>query len=256
MKPHLTYMWIESTLHSTVRRRIVSPPGYQSPALGDSVPVPGSQEAQREPPQPRVSISKLSRIPRLFASAILTSRTRREVDNGNRISQGWGHRGLHQDEVLECPITEKMRQVSSNYVPCQLTTNSLPSTSPKPFRSQTDGTPPCSHTKPSLVRVPAAFEGDDTGNDPSKSPIARFPAALEDYKPEDSSSVATLVALSRPVSRTTDSCQSTKARSTLSARSSLPHHERYAQYLYSILDYSVTSVTHFWVPMRLSNSLN
>ena len=233
-------MWIESTHLSTVRRRIVSPPGYQSPALGDSVPVPGSQEAQRVTLQPRVTTSKLSRVPRLFASAISTSRTRREADNGNRISQWWGHRGLHQDEVLECPITEETRQVSSNYVPCQLTTNSLPSTSPKPFRSRTDGTPLCSHTKPSLARVPAAFEGDDIGNDPSESPIARFLAAFEDYKPEDdSSSVATLVALSRPVSRTTDSCQSTKARSTPSARSSLPHHERYAQHLYSILDYSV-----------------
>ena len=135
---------------------------------------------------------------------------------------------------------EETRQVSSNYVPCQLTTNSLPSTSPKPFRSRTDGTPPCSRTKPSLALMPAAFEGDDTGNDPSESPIARFPTAFKDYKPEDnSSSVATLVAPFRPVSRMTDSCQSTKAWSTLSARSSLPHHECYAQHLYSILDYSV-----------------
>ena len=103
-----------------------------------------------------------------------------------------------------------------------------------------DGTPPCSRTKPSLACVPTAFKGDDTGNDPSESLIARFPAAFEDYKPEDdSSSVATLVASSRPVSRTTDSCQSMKARSTLSVRSSLPHHERYAQNLYSTLDYSV-----------------
>ena len=135
MKPHFTYMWIESTLHSTVRRCIVSPPGYQSPALGDSIPVPGPQETQREAPQPRVSTSKLSRVPRLFASAISTSRTRQEVDNGNRISQWWGHRGLHQDEVLECLIMEETRQVSSNYVPCQLTTNSLPSTSLKPSRN-------------------------------------------------------------------------------------------------------------------------
>ena len=130
--------------------------------------------------------------------------------------------------------------MSSNYVPCQLTTKSLPSTSLKPSRNRTDGTPPCSRTKPSLARVPAAFEGDDAGNDPSKFSIARFPAASEDYKPEDdSSSVTTLVASSRPVSRTTDSCQSTKAWSTLPVRSSLPHHERYAQNLYSTLDYSV-----------------
>ena len=87
MKPHYTYMWIESTHHSTVRRHIVSPPGYQSPALGDSVPVPGSQRAQRVTPQPGVTTSKLSRVPQLFASAISTLRTRREADDGNRISQ-------------------------------------------------------------------------------------------------------------------------------------------------------------------------
>ena len=80
-------MWIESTRLSTVRRCIVSPPGYQSPTLGDSVPVPGSQEAQRVTLQPRVTTSKLSRVPQLFASTISTSRTRREANNGNRISQ-------------------------------------------------------------------------------------------------------------------------------------------------------------------------
>ena len=79
-----------------------------------------------------------------------------------------------------------------------------------------------------------------SGNDPSESPIARFPAAFEDYKSEDgSSSVAMLVASSRLVSRMTDSCQPMKAQSTLSVRLSLPHHECYAQNLYSTLDYSV-----------------
>ena len=229
-------MWIESPHLSTVRQHIVSPPGYQSPTLGDSILVPGPQEAQHVTPQPRVTTSKLSRIPRLFASVILTSRTHWEADNGNRISQWWGHHRLHQDEVLECPIMEETWQVSSDYVPCQLTTNSLPSTSPKTFRSQTDGTPPCSHTNPSLVRVPAASEGDNTGNDPSKSLIVCSPAAFKGY---DSSSFAILVALLRLVSRTIDSRQSTKVQPTLSVRSSLPHHERYAQRIYLILDYSV-----------------
>ena len=80
-------MWIESTHHSTIRRHIVSPLGYQSPTLGDSVPVPGSQGAQCVTLQPGVTTSKLSRVPQLFTSAISTSRTRREADDGNRISQ-------------------------------------------------------------------------------------------------------------------------------------------------------------------------
>ena len=79
-------MWIESPLYSTVRRRIVSPPGYQSPALGDSVPVPGSQEAQHVTLLPGVTTSRLSRVPRLFASIITTTRTRREADNECKIS--------------------------------------------------------------------------------------------------------------------------------------------------------------------------
>ena len=137
--------------------------------------------------------------------------------------------------------------MSSNYVPCQLTMNSLPSTFPKPFRSQTDGTSPCSHMNPLLACMPAASEGDDTGNNPSESSIAHFPTAFEDYNLEDdSSSVATLVAPSRPVSCTIDSCQSAKAQSTLPARLSLPHHERYAQCLYLILDYSVKESLHEW----------
>ena len=60
-------MWIESTHHTTVRQHIISPPGYQSPTLGDSIPVPGPQEAQCVTPQPGVTTSKLSRVPRLFA---------------------------------------------------------------------------------------------------------------------------------------------------------------------------------------------
>ena len=79
-------MWIESHPTSTVRRRFVSPLGYQSPMLGDSVPVPGSQGTQRKTLQPRVSTSSLSRVPRLFTTIIATSRTRREANNGHKVS--------------------------------------------------------------------------------------------------------------------------------------------------------------------------
>ena len=78
-------MWIKSHPSLSVRRRFVSPPGYQSPALGDSVPVPGSQEAQHETLQPRDSTPALSHVPRLFAS-VIPSRTHQEVDNEHRIS--------------------------------------------------------------------------------------------------------------------------------------------------------------------------
>ncbi|KIK05051.1 hypothetical protein K443DRAFT_92118 [Laccaria amethystina LaAM-08-1] len=96
-------MWIGSQPLFTARRPNVSPPGYQSPTLGDSVPVPGSQDTQRVTPQPGVTISSLSRTPRLFTSVTSQTRTRREVNNEPQVSQWWGHRGLLQHEVLEAP---------------------------------------------------------------------------------------------------------------------------------------------------------
>ena len=140
MKPHLTYMWIESPRYTTIRRHIVSPPGYQSPVLGDSIPVPGSQEAQCVTPLPGVTASRLSCIPQLFASTVSTTRTHREADSECRISQWWGHCGLHQDEVLECLTTEETRQVSPNNVEYQLTTTSTPTTLLNHPRSQVEGT--------------------------------------------------------------------------------------------------------------------
>ena len=135
-------MWIESHDLFTVRRRIVSPPGYQSPALGDSVPVPGLQEVhQHVTLQPGVTTSTLSRVPRLFASVISSIQTHREVNSEPRISQWWGHCGLHQDEVLECQTTEETRQVSPDLTVRQLTTISFPPTPTKTSRSQTDGAP-------------------------------------------------------------------------------------------------------------------
>jgi len=74
-------MWIESQHLSTARRRNVSPLGYQSPALGDSAPVPGLQDNHRVTLQPGVTISTLSRVPQLFTSIVSLVRTRREADN-------------------------------------------------------------------------------------------------------------------------------------------------------------------------------
>ena len=117
-------MWIESHPSLSIRRCFVSPPGYQSSALGDSIPVPGSQEAQHETLQPRVSTPTLCCVPQLFAS-VIPSRIHQEVDNEHRISQWWGHHGLHQYEVLKCLTMEEMQQVSPKKVDCELTTSGL-----------------------------------------------------------------------------------------------------------------------------------
>ena len=191
-------MWIESHPSLSVRRRFVSPPGYQSPALGDSVPVPGSQEAQHETLQPRVSTPALSRVPQLFAS-VIPSRTHQEVDNEHRISQWWGHRGLHQHEVLECLTTEETRQVSSKKVNCELTTIPTSSTLLHHIRSRADGISSNNSTEPSLARMPAAFEGKENLKSPSESSIARVPAAVEgdgNLKSPSESSIARVPAAS------------------------------------------------------------
>ena len=79
-------MWIKSHPTFSVRQHFVSPPGYQSPTLGDSIPVPGSQGTQHKTLKPRVSTSTLSCVPQLFASVIMSSRTHQEADNGHKIS--------------------------------------------------------------------------------------------------------------------------------------------------------------------------
>ena len=43
--PLLLNMWIGSRIHFTARQPHASPPGYQSPALGDNTPDLGSQDA-------------------------------------------------------------------------------------------------------------------------------------------------------------------------------------------------------------------
>jgi hypothetical protein len=172
-------MWIGSQPLFTARRPNVSPPGYQSPALGDSVPVPGSQDTQRVTPQPGVTISSLSRTPRLFTSVTSQTRARREVNNEPQVSQWWGHRGLHQHEVLECLTTEEKRQASPNDTSRRLTTTSSPITLHKRYESQPDRTKPDDPTKPSLARTLAAIEGNDFDSDPTKPTLARPHAAFE-----------------------------------------------------------------------------
>ena len=106
-------MWIGSPPHLIDRRRLVSPLGYQSPALGDSVPAPGLQDTHRMTPQLGVTTSTLSRVPRLFASAVSQARTRREVESEPRISQTWAeptcqcnqaHVHFKKYDVIHMPI--------------------------------------------------------------------------------------------------------------------------------------------------------
>ena len=155
-------------------------------------------------------------------------------------SQWRGRRGLHQDEVLECLTMEESWQVSHNKVDCELTTVFTPSTLLNHSRSQMDGTLSDDHTKPLLAHTLAAFKGNGSSNDPSKSSIVWVPAALEDYESEDdSSSSATLVAPSKVTSHSVDSHQSKRVPLITLNWSSLPNHESYAQRIYSTLNYSV-----------------
>ena len=80
-------MWIGSHPLFTVRRPIVSPPGYQSPALGESVPTPGLQDHQRVTPYHGVTTSTLSRVPRIFLPVVSQTRTHREDKINTTVSQ-------------------------------------------------------------------------------------------------------------------------------------------------------------------------
>ena len=83
---------------------------------------------------------------------------------------------------------------------------STPSTLLNHSRSQMHGTLSDNYTKPSLAHTLAAFEGNESSNDPSESLIVQVPAAFEDYKSEDnSSSSATLVGPSKATSCSVDS---------------------------------------------------
>ena len=80
-------MWIGSHPLFTVRRPIISPPGYQSPALGESVPTPGLQDHQRVTPYHGVTTSTLSRVPRIFLPVVSQTRTHREDKINTTVSQ-------------------------------------------------------------------------------------------------------------------------------------------------------------------------
>ena len=102
-----------------------------------------------------------------------------------------------------------------------------------------EGTLSNNHTEPSSARSLTAFEGNKKANNIHMPLIARVPAAFEGYNSEDSSSSATLVALSRATSHIIGSRRPTRAPSTTLVTPSLPNHESYAQHSHSILDYSV-----------------
>ena len=111
------YMWIGSSPHLIDRRRLVSPLGYQSPALGDSVPAPGLQDTHRVTSQLGLTASTLSRVPRLFTSAVSQARARREVESGPRISQ----RGISPGLVISSlPVSVHVCGQSSSFVRVRL----------------------------------------------------------------------------------------------------------------------------------------
>ena len=118
-------MWIGSQIHLTARQPYASPPGYQSPALGDNVPDPGSQDTTGvQPHHGSVPPSASHNNDNLVNSTSypLHSCARREVSNANSVSQWWGHHGLHQDEVLECRSLRRRPKVSLIAEICRLTT--------------------------------------------------------------------------------------------------------------------------------------
>ena len=137
-------MWTESPSLYTARRPNTSPPGYQSPASGDSAPIPGSQDHQDAVPPFGTTPRTLLRVPRIFSAAILRSRLRREVSDDSSVSQWWGHHGLHQDEVPECRSSEKPLKASLINRTCQLTTVSRSSVS-RPNLKPNKGKKPVDH---------------------------------------------------------------------------------------------------------------
>ena len=108
-------MWIGSWIHLTARQPYASTPGYQSPASGDNVPDPGSQDTTgvqphhgSAPPSPCHNNDNLVNS----TPCLLLSCTHREDTNASLVSQWWGHRGLHQHEVLECRRLGRKPKVS------------------------------------------------------------------------------------------------------------------------------------------------
>ena len=165
-------MWIGSRIHLTARQPYASPPGYQSLASGDNVPDPGSQDIIGAPPTRYNNNDTLTNS----TPYLLHSSAHQEDANASPVSQWWGHRGLHQDEALECKSSERTRKVSLIDRICQLTSVPRHSVAPSSLVSNevvtnVDQAIPFSH-EPSLVRNLAASEGSDLtrlGDDPSSS---------------------------------------------------------------------------------------
>ena len=115
-------MWIGSWIWFTVRQPNASPPGYQSPASGDSTPKPGSLESLNAKVCHAFMSHSLSNTPHIFFAAIVHTQLHQEVMNNHSVSQWWGHHRLHQNEVFECKGTENPLKVSCSNMICQLTT--------------------------------------------------------------------------------------------------------------------------------------
>ena len=117
------YIWIRSWIRLMARQPYASPPGYQSPTSGDNVLDLGSQDtigAQLHhgstPPTCYNNDTLANSAPYLSHSS-----AHQEDANTSLVSQWWGHCRLHQDEVLECKSSERMRKVSLINRICQLT---------------------------------------------------------------------------------------------------------------------------------------
>ena len=136
-------MWIGSRIRLTARQPYASPPGYQSPASGDNVPDPGSQDTTGAQPHHGSAPPSASHNNDNLVNSTpypLHSCARQEVSNANSVSQWWGHRGLHQDEVLECRSLRRRPKVSLIAEICRLTTTprlSIACTKPTPSEDET-----------------------------------------------------------------------------------------------------------------------
>ena len=83
-------MWIRSRIRLTARQPYASPPGYQSPASGDNIPDPGSQDTTGAQPHHRSAPPSASHNNDNLVNSTpypLHSCACREVSNANSVSQ-------------------------------------------------------------------------------------------------------------------------------------------------------------------------
>ena len=82
-------MWIGSRIRLTARQPYASPPGYQSPASGDNVPDPGSQDTTGAQPHHGSAPPSASHNNDILVNSTpypLHSCARQEVSNANSVS--------------------------------------------------------------------------------------------------------------------------------------------------------------------------